>query len=202
MPSGNIKGLGIVSNVNRYILTTDDATPRAATGRLIVAAGVDAGGTYHTLTCTATGELIIAGYTALTQSNRVEEIDPISQHYVSERLANVVNGADATFDYYVDFAGYSRGGFQLALDCVAGTVTATCAISLDDTGAAPAAVAYEDVTLDFFGVASLVSAAAPATDVWLDDTGAFASAKYVRIRIVAATGGATGDWLIDHKRLY
>jgi len=47
-----------------------------------------------------------------------------------------------------------------------------------------------------------VSAAAPATDVWVDDTGASGLFKYIRIVIVANTGAATGDWLIDHKRMY
>jgi len=202
MPGGNIKGTGVGTDDARKILTTDETVPDADCGFLITAGGVDAGGTYHVLLTDVNGQLQLANFTALTVSNRVEEIDPISQHYVSERLANVVNGADATYNYYVDFAGYSRGGFQFALDCAAGTVTATIAMTLDDTGAAPAACAYEDVTLQIFGIASLISAAAPVTDVWLDDTSALGSAKYVRIQIVANTGGNTGDWLIDHKRFY
>ena len=201
MPGGNMKGLGIVSDVNRYVLTTDDATPRAATGRLIVAAGVTGAGTYVTLLTDASGQLQLANFTALTLSNRVEEIDPISQHYVAETLADVTNGADATYDYYVDMAGYRQAIFQLALDCAAITVTATCWGTVQDDGTAPAACAYQDVTNDLFGVASLVAAAAPIEDIWAADTGA-AGFKYMRIRIVAATGGATGDWTIYHKRLY
>ena len=201
MAGGNMKGLGIVSDVNRYVLTTDDATPRAATGRLIVAAGVTGAGTYVTLLTDASGQLQLANFTALTLSNRVEEIDPISQHYVAETLADVTNGADATYDYYVDMAGYSRAGFQLALDCVALTVTATCWTTLQDDGTAPAGCLYENSTNDLFGVASLIAAAGPAADTWIADVG-LGPVKYVRIRIIAATGGATGDWTIYHKRLY
>ena len=201
MAGGNMKGLGIVSDVNRYVLTTDDATPRAATGRLIVAAGVTGAGTYVTLLTDASGQLQLSNFTQLTLSNRVEEIDPISQHYVAETLADVTNGADATYDYYVDMAGYSKAGFQLTLDCAAITVTATAWISLLDDGTAPAACPYQDVTNDLFGVVSLVAAAAPAEDIWIADVGV-GPVKYMRIRIVAATGGATGDWQILHKRLY
>ena len=141
-------------------------------------------------------------YTALTQSIRTEEIDPISQHYVAETLAAVVNGPDATTYYYTDHAGYSRAGWQLDLDCVAGTVTATVEGTLQDDGTAPAACAYQDVTNDLFGVASLVSAAAPAADTWIDDTGATGLYKYLRIVIVANTGAASGDWAIYHKRMF
>ena len=139
-------------------------------------------------------------YTALTQSIRTEEINPANQWYINEDI-NVANGADATFDYYYDFDSYSKGGFQLALDCDAGTVTATCWMSIEDNPA-PAAAAYQDVTNDAFGVVSLISAAAPAEDIWIDDAGIFGSARWVRIRIVAATGATTGDWRIDHKRLW
>jgi hypothetical protein len=144
-------------------------------------------------------------YTALTQSIRVEEIDPISQHYVAETLADVTDQADATYDYYVDMAGYTRGGFQIDLSWGLGTVTATCWMTLQDDGTAPAACAYQDVTNDLFGVVNLQAAAGAVADMWLDDAGAMASAKYVRIRIIAATGGAAaqlGDWTIYHKRLY
>lgn len=202
-----VTGSGYVSGAGRQLLTTDDGHPPAVkqgTGRLIVAAGVDAAGNYLTLLTDASGRLILANHTALTLSNRVEEIDPISQHYVAETLADVTDQADATYDYYVDMAGYRQAGFQLSLNCGLGTVTATCWMTQQDDGTAPAACAYQDVTNDLFGVVSLVSAAAAVSDMWVADTGV-APAKYLRIRIVAATGGAgaqLGDWTIYHKRLY
>jgi hypothetical protein len=209
MPDGNLQGLGVTSGSNRTILTTDDILPRPATGRLITAPGVDAAGAYYSLAVeVGTGRLILAGYTALTTSTRTEEIDPISQHYVSETLANVVNGADGggggpggAYQYFVDMAGYGKSGYQLLLDCAAGTVTATVWATWLDDGTAPAACPYENVTM-LFGVASLISAAAPATTYWVDDTGALGTAKYVQIQIAAATGGNTGDWAIHHQRMY
>jgi hypothetical protein len=203
-----VRGTGYVSGQGRELLTTDDAHPPAVkqgTGRLIVAAGVDAGGTYHTLLTDANGQLQLANFTALTLSNRTEEIDPISQHYVSETLAEVTDQADATYDYYIDMAGFGKSGLQLDLSCGLGTVTATFWITLRDDGTAPAACNYQNVTNDLFGVPSLVAAAGAAADMWIDDTGATGAAKYIRVRIVAATGGAgaqLGDWTLLHKRWY
>lgn len=202
MPGGNIKGTGVGTDVARKILTTDETVPDADCGFLITAGGVDAGGTYHVLLTDANGQLQLANFTALTLSNRVEEIDPISQHYVAETLADVTDQADATYDYYVDMSGYSRLGFQLDLSCGLGTVTATVWATLQDDGTAPGACGYIDVTNAWFGVANLQAAAGTASAYWNQID---IAAKYVRVRIVAATGGAgaqLGDWTIYHKRLY
>ncbi len=203
-----ISGWGYVTGRAIEGLATEDAHPpafRQGTGRLITAPGVDSAGDYYSLAVeVGTGRLILAGYTALTTSTRVEEIDPISQHYVAETLADVTDQADATYHYYVDMAGYRQAGFQIDLSCGLGTVTATCRATMQDDGTAPAACAYQDVTNDLFGVASLIAAAGTASDMWVADTGA-ACFKYMDIQIVAATGGAgaqLGDWTIYHKRLY
>lgn len=205
MPGGKIIGTSLANDATgRQILTTDETAPSAKCGKLITASGVDAGGTYYTLLTDSNGQLQLANFTALTLSNRVEEIDPLSQHYVAETLANVTDAADATYDYYVDMAGFRQAAFQLYLNCGLGTVTATCWGTVQDDGTAPAACNYLDVTNDLFGVASLVAAAGAATDMWVADTGA-AGFKYMRIRIIANTGGAgaqLGDWYIYHKRLY
>lgn len=158
-------------------------------------------GTWIRATCNAAGEAILAGYTAATQSLRMGEIDPLDQRYEPGRVS-VTNGADATHYYYFDLAGFKQANFQLALDCTAGTVVATVEGSMQDDGSAPASCTYADVTLDTFGVASLVSAAAPASDEWVDDANVLGGFKYVRVKIVAATGATTGDWTITTKRLW
>lgn len=199
-----LKGTGYTTGDGRECLTTDDAAAiKQGKGRLITAPGVDAAGDYYSLAVeVGTGRLILAGYTALTQSTRTEEIDPISQHYVGQTLADVTDQPDLTYYYYLDFAGYKHLGLQLALDCGLGTVTATVEASLQDDGSAPAACAYIDVTNAWFGVASLVSAAAPAAAYWDQEN---LAVKYVRVVIVANTGGAgaqLGDWAIYSKQLY
>ena len=115
-------------------------------------------------------------------------------------LVDDTNIADATVYYYVDFDMYKYGGFQLALDCDAITVTATLEGSYQDDGTAQAACAYQDVTNALFGVASLVSAAAPAEAMWLMTTPQ--SFKYLRVCVVYATGGNTGDATIYFRGTY
>jgi len=150
------------------------------------------------------------GFTTSTNSFRQGETDPLSEHYGPTPVAAVTNGADAgggscpagtDYCYYIDMDSYRKLGLQLILDCVAGTVTATVEATMQ-TGCAPAACTYEDVTNDTFGVASLISAAAPATDMWVDNAEKTALYKYIMIRIAAATGGNTGDWTIYASKLY
>jgi len=142
------------------------------------------------------GEQVIAGYTWATQSLRTEEIDPIPEKYVSETLADVTNGADATYYYYFDMNGFKFFAIQATLNGGSGTATMTCEATIQDDGTAPATCTYIDVTNDLFGVASTV-----ASDMWVaDEVNAF---KYVRIKIVAATGAADdADWTLYLKKLY
>jgi hypothetical protein len=146
-------------------------------------------------------EIIEDMRTLATQSLRTEEINPIDQRD-AVNVVDVTNGTDATYLYYYDLDGYRKAGFQFALDCAAGTVTVTIEGTVMDDGTAPASCTYIDITNDTFGVASLVAAAGAASDLWIDNSEKLSLFKYVRIRVVAATGGNTGDWRIDYKALY
>ena len=148
-----------------------------------------------------TGALRLAGHSAVTDALNVEEIDPVSEHYATETLADITDGADDTYYYYVDMHGYKHYGLQLVMDCDAGTVTATVEATAQDDGTAQGSCVYTDVTNAWFGVASLVSAAVPASAIWQEENTPGAC-KYVRVKIVAATGANTGDWALYHKRLY
>jgi len=108
-----------------------------------------------------------------------------------DTLVDEANHADNTQYEYVDFDMYKYGGFQINLDCDAGTVTATLEGSYQDDGDPDDTCDYQDVTNALFGVASLISAAAPAAAMWIIDTPE--SFKYLRIVIVYATGATTGD---------
>ena len=142
------------------------------------------------------GELKIAGHDSATNSNRVEETDPISSHHVEETLADVTNGADATYYYYFDMDGFKYFTTQLTLNGGSGTCTATVEATIQDDGTAPASCTYVDITLSEFGAASFT-----ASDMLIGDVAY--GFKYVRIKIVAATGAADdADWTIYNKKLY
>jgi len=156
------------------------------------------------------GLVQLKSYVTATNADRGVNINPPTEAYVYDPLADVTDGTDAGgtscpagtgFCYYVDMSGYRSGSFQLILDSDAGTVTAT-AYGTIQNDCAPAACDYSDITSDTFGVVSLVSAAAPATDLWVDDSNKLKGYKYVYISIVAATAGNTGDWRIDSKRVW
>jgi hypothetical protein len=142
------------------------------------------------------GELKIAGHDSATNSNRVEETDPISSHHVEETLADVTNGADATYYYYFDMDGFKYFTTQLTLNGGSGTCTATVEATIQDDGTAPASCTYVDITLSEFGAASFT-----ASDMLIGDVAY--GFKYVRIKIVASTGAADdADWTIYNKKLY
>jgi hypothetical protein len=113
------------------------------------------------------------------------------------------NIADATsYPVYLDMHNNAKASFQILLDCDAGTVTATIEASTNnaETAANVPSGEWKDVTNATFGVVSLISAAAAATAEWVDDAGFLGGFNWVRVKIVAATGGTTGDYTINAKR--
>lgn len=142
------------------------------------------------------------GYLAPTDAAgniKVAEQNSTPYQYISETLADVTDGADtAGTYYYVNMDSYRKGGWQLILDGGSGTVTVTVEATIQDDGTAMASCTYEDVSSDVFGSASWTADA-----LLLDNAEALAVAKYVRFKVVAATGGADdADWTIYHVRLY
>ena len=147
---------------------------------------------------TTSGEQIVAGYSYTNQNIRVAETDPISTHHNEAILANVTDGADDTYYYYVDMDGYSNLGLQLTLDGGTGNdILATVEASIQDDGTAQASCAYQDVTTDAYGVAAFT-----ATDMLNDSAGFFGQFKFVRVKIVANSGDDTADWTIFSKKKY
>lgn len=150
----------------------------------------------------ALGRIILAGYTAAIQSLRIEEIDPLDQRYEPGRVS-VTNGADATHDYFYDMAGFKRLDTTIILDCAGGTVTVKVWGSNQDDGTAPGSITdWADLGLDAFGVASLVAAAGAATDEWIDDACVLGGFKWIKYEVVANTGGPSGDWVLNTKKIW
>lgn len=58
------------------------------------------------------GENINRNHTYATNSDRTEEIDPLSQQFVPDELADTTNVASGTATYYPSSAGMSQDGFK------------------------------------------------------------------------------------------
>lgn len=138
------------------------------------------------------------GYSSAVDGKKVIVLNPQSDAYAGEVLADVTNGADDTYYYYLDMSGYRRGGFQFVLDGGSGSVTVTVEGTLQDDGTAASSCTYADITSATFGVASTTS-----STIWIDDTGKLGLYKYIRVKVVASTSAADdADWSIYSKRLY
>jgi hypothetical protein len=138
------------------------------------------------------------GYTDLTQSGRVEEVDPISQHYASSTPAGVTGQTNGTFEYYLDMAGYKYLAVQWDETAgAAGDNTLTVEVAVQDDGTDTDSCTYHDVTNDVYGVANLTA------DGVLHPTKPLVC-KYAKITVVRANDGGNNDgaWTIWAKRLY
>lgn len=130
-----------------------------------------------------------------------------SNQVKGKTLANVTNGTDGTYYYYVDLTDKDVMTLQLALDGgnagVGPTgVTATVEATLQDDGTQPDLCTYFDVTNQAYGVVSLNAApGAVASTLWIPGFPQLLSCcKYTRVKIVAQTNGPdTGDWLIYER---
>ncbi len=131
-----------------------------------------------------------------TDSKKVFEINPLSEHHLEETLADETNGTDGTYYYYVDMDGYKHFSSQLELSGGSGTCTVTVEATNQDDGTAAASCTYQDVTSGLFNAASYT-----ASDFLIADTAQ--SFKYIRYKVTASTGGANdADWTIYHKKQY
>jgi hypothetical protein len=145
------------------------------------------------------GRIMNASHTIATRSDRMEEIDPLSQQYLGEEIDESSQG-NGTNNYYFDVAGYDEFTIHwLANTAGSGTNTLTVAVTNQDDGTAPAACTYVDITNAWFGAASF-------TGIGYLERGVDRPmvAKYIRVRVVrTGDGGSTnGAWTIWTRKLY
>lgn len=106
----------------------------------------------------------------------------------ADTVAAVTNGTDGTYSYYVDWETFKNYALQSKISGGSGTVTYTLESSAQNDGTAAASVDYIDTTSALTGAASHT-----ATTYHFLDTALVS--KYLKIKVVAATGGANdGDW--------
>jgi hypothetical protein len=145
------------------------------------------------------------GYSTSESAWQNYQVNP--EHAWTQQSDNAATAqGDGTTDYYYDYDMYKYAGWQI-LDTpgAAGDQTYTVWASWEDNGTAQASVDYTDMTLDWFGVASVTSAAItadPAAGVLEIDTPK--TPKYIRLRVVRANDGAATDgaWDIHFRATY
>jgi hypothetical protein len=138
------------------------------------------------------------GYDSGTDSNKVFEVNPISDHYGFETLAEVTDGTDASspFSYYVDMRGKRTFALQYELNggtAGAGPAGVTLTIEASCEDAASGSASFLDVTANWFGAASFV-AAPGATDSDILERDTPTAVTWVKVVINAATNANSGDW--------
>ena len=140
-------------------------------------------------------------YTPGTQSGRKEEIDPLSQHFVSETPLDETNiTANTTAYVYFDMDGSSGLGISGITDGTTPTdvLTVTLEASRQSDGTVPASCAYADVTEEVTGEASFID-----EDFEINiATGQFPY-KYFRVKYnTSNTGGNDADLTLYTKKVW
>jgi len=157
---------------------------------------VDGDGDFASVTTGGSLNVQSDAYDSGTGSDKVYNINPLNELHFEETLADVTNGTDGTYYYYVDMDGAKHFSAQLELSGGSGTCTVTVEATNQDDGTAAASCAYQDVTNGLFGAASYT-----ASDFLIADTAM--SFKYIRYKVVASTAAANdADWTIYHKKQY
>jgi len=163
--------------------------------------GTDLGnGRLINLQTNSDGDLYIAGVSKTTNTLNAAESNPISMHYEGGTLCDLSSIAANTTDYagYIDMAGKRTLGLHIITGGTAptDTITVTIEATIQDDGTAPASCEYEDVTNDWFGVASLVDDNA----LWISTN---IPVKYVRVKYVTSNDGGDDQSLkVFYKTLY
>lgn len=145
------------------------------------------------------GQMIPANYEWATNAARIVEIDPISEHMGQALIADVTNGTDGTYDYYVDMDGYNTSSFQMELDGGSGDIDVSVECTTVDDGTAPGdgGRTYHDYTNALWGVLTV-----DTSGIYADDVGKMSDCKYLHVEVVAASGANDADWYIYGKWHY
>jgi len=180
-------------NVSYKIETGLAVTPGGVASEVEI---VDANGDAALVTTGGSLNVQSDGYDSGTDSNKVFEVAPIDTRWENPILADETNAADGTYSYYVDMDGYRNLAIQYQ-DVSGGSGTATLKIYASITGDVDITSAdYIDVTTSWTGAASYTSDALLVMDSPLP-------VKYVKVEVVASTGGADdADWALFSYKQY
>lgn len=144
--------------------------------------------------------VVTAAFDAVDDAIRTSITNTESSKRSYNVVVDVTNGADGTYDYYLNLDDMGSLSMRYAIDggtagAFAGLVITFWA-SIQDDGTADSSLVYEDVTTQLIGAASLtVAAGASATGLIIDDGGFLHDVHVLRVRVVSvSSGGNTADW--------
>jgi hypothetical protein len=138
-----------------------------------------------------------ASHDPLTATNTTTVANGPETQWLNEEIVDVTNGTDGTYYYYIDMGDYAALGLQMTLSGGSGSVTVTVEGTIQPDLAAPSCT-YHDITNTLYGVANWT-----ANAIALDTGRVAGECRFVRIKVIAATGGANdGDWKVDSKKVY
>jgi hypothetical protein len=182
-------GAGTLLNVYARARRLDggDGSGGAGNGAIAVSGGGGGGG--------ASG----AAYDPVIDALRTAEQAGPETVLNGETLFDVTNGVDGTYEYYFEHDEFHTFAMDLILNPGSGPgVTVTFEAAWQDDGTAIASRVYTDITNAVFGVASYTASGQAS-----DDGGMLADAKSIKVKVVAATGGANdADWTGYLKQSY
>jgi len=111
-------------------------------------------------------------------------------------LADVTNGTDGDYYYFVDCGGYRYHGLQFAtFDGGSATISGAVAVSMQNDGTLVDSCAYSESSIDFLGVDYITGPGVYFIDTPLP-------VKYLRVKVSAESGDNTCDWTIYHVAKY
>ena len=176
--------------------TRDDAAMSIAAGVLTVTGATFAATDTFVVYTSVAKPYDGSNYDSGPGADKTYEIAPIDTQWENPILADVTNAADGTYSYYVDMDGYRNLAIQYQ-DVSGGSGTATLKIYASITGDVDITSAdYIDVTTSWTGAASYTSDALLVMDSPLP-------VKYVKVEVVASTGGADdADWFLLAYKQY
>ena len=176
--------------------TRDDAAMSITAGVLTVTGATFAGTDTFVVYTSVAKPYDGSNYDSGPGADKTYEIAPIDTQWENPILADVTNAADGTYSYYVDMDGYRNLAVQY-LDVSGGSGTATLKIYGSLTGDVDITSAdYIDMTIATTGSASYTSDALLLLDTNLP-------LKYVKVEVVASTGGADdADWALFAYKQY
>lgn len=123
-------------------------------------------------------------YNKTDDATKVYDVAPMNEQTAYDILANVTNGADATYYYYTSGKGFKDQLIQLVFDPSGGSITCDIDITAQDDGTAAASCTY---------VTSGLSQITTSPNTWHLEL----PNRYSRIKVVVAGGGGGADWKIE-----